>query len=76
MLLFALFALVLSISASLVFGNSCSIVPTRLSPMQDGVTPLFQAANNGHTDCLRLFLENGADMEVKNNVRTVWFLLQ
>ena len=36
---------------------------------QDGVTALFRAANNGRTDCLRLLLENGAEMEVNDNVR-------
>jgi ankyrin repeat protein len=39
---------------------------------QDGVTALFRAANNGRTDCLQLLLENGAEPEVKDNVRVIF----
>ena len=37
--------------------------------MQNGVTPLMQAAENGNTDCMRLLLEAGVDKNAKDNVR-------
>ena len=36
---------------------------------QDGATMLISAAENGHTDCVRLLLENIANVEAKNEVR-------
>jgi hypothetical protein len=35
---------------------------------QIGDTALIQAAFEGHTDCVRLLVEVGADMEAKDNV--------
>ena len=37
--------------------------------IQNGDTALTAAAKNGHTDCVRLLLDGGADKEAKNNVR-------
>ncbi len=31
--------------------------------MQEGKTPLWQAASNGHTDVVRLLAEKGADVD-------------
>jgi ankyrin repeat protein len=36
---------------------------------QDGNTALKFAAEEGHTDCVRLLLECGADIDVENKVR-------
>ena len=36
---------------------------------QLGRTALIWAAERNHTDCVRLLVEAGADMEVKNSVR-------
>jgi hypothetical protein len=33
------------------------------------MTPLHRAACFGHTECVRLLLEHGADKEAKDNVR-------
>ena len=38
-------------------------------PKKDGATALIHAAGAGHTDCVRLLLENGADKEEKDKVR-------
>ena len=38
---------------------------------QDGDTVLTLAASKGHTDCVRLLLEGGADKEAKNSVRVI-----
>jgi hypothetical protein len=36
---------------------------------QYGSTPLILAAFAGHADCVRLFLDAGADKDATNNVR-------
>ena len=33
------------------------------------LTPLFEAARNGHTDIVRLLIENGADVNMGERVR-------
>ena len=38
-----------------------------LSP-QDGQTPLYRASDNGHTDVVRLLLENKADPNISDKV--------
>jgi hypothetical protein len=55
-----------------VFCDELIAVALCLCCAQDGVTALFRAANNGRTDCLQLLLENGADAEVKDNVRVIF----
>jgi ankyrin repeat protein len=35
--------------------------------MQDGCTALIRAADYGHTDCVRLLLEAGADLEAERH---------
>ena len=37
-------------------------------------TPLFIASLKGHTDCVRLLLEHGADVAARKNVRCAMFL--
>ena len=37
---------------------------------QSGRTALIRAANGGHTDCARLLLESGANVDAKSNVRS------
>ncbi len=39
---------------------------------QFGYTPLICAASEGHTDCVRLLLENGAGTSAQTNVRDAW----
>jgi ankyrin repeat protein len=34
----------------------------------EGGTPAHDAADNGQTDCLRLLVDNGADLHVKDKV--------
>ena len=36
---------------------------------QDGLTPLHLAADEGHTECAKLLLDKGADVNAKSNVR-------
>ena len=38
---------------------------TNISPSQDGITPLFMASQNGHTDIVNILLANGADVNIK-----------
>ncbi len=38
---------------------------------QDQNTAMNRAAEGGHTDCVRLLVEAGADKEVKNSVRAM-----
>ena len=38
---------------------------------QFGLTPLIWAALKGHADCVRVLVEAGADMDGKDNVRSV-----
>lgn len=35
---------------------------------QDGWTALIRAASEGHTDCVRMLVECGADMDAKDMV--------
>ncbi len=39
--------------------------------VQGGYTALLRAAENGHTDCVRLLIERGANKEAKTSVRCV-----
>ena len=39
---------------------------------QWGETALSKAAESGHTDCVRLLLDAGADRDTKNEVRYHW----
>ena len=41
---------------------------------EDDNTALILAAAGGHTDCVRLLLKAGADIEAKNNVRYMHFV--
>ena len=36
-------------------------------PMDDGGTPLYLAAQDGHTECVRLLLKYGADVNALTN---------
>jgi hypothetical protein len=39
-----------------------------------GFTALMGAARNGHTDCVRLLVDGGADKKLKDEVRNMrWF---
>ena len=38
------------------------------SPADDGGTPLYLAAQDGHTECVRLLLKYGADVNALTNV--------
>ncbi len=38
---------------------------------QNGWTALLSAAQSGQTECAQLLLQSGAEMDAKNNVRTV-----
>ena len=40
---------------------------------QEACPALILAASNGHTDCVRLLLEGGADKEARDNVRDIQF---
>jgi hypothetical protein len=39
------------------------------SDSQGGYSALIFSAANGHTDCVRLLIDAGADTEARNNVR-------
>ena len=39
--------------------------------LQDGDTPLHRAASNKLKDVAELFISKGADVDAKNNVRTI-----
>ncbi len=43
--------------------------------MQDGYTALIRAALKGHTDCVRLLVEAGADKNTFDAVRKTWLSL-
>ncbi len=45
--------------------------PQTTHVLQDGWTPLFVAAQNGHLEVVRLLLDKGANMEAANNVGAV-----
>ncbi len=38
---------------------------------QDGNNTLVYTAGNGHTDCVRMLLEGGADKDAKTSVRDI-----
>lgn len=49
----------------------CSAVLSRLRRRaQGGITPLYEAARNGHLEVARLLLDHGADKDAKTDVRT------
>jgi len=37
--------------------------------LQDGAAALMMAADNGHSDCVRMLIDAGADKEAKSKVR-------
>ena len=43
--------------------------------LQNGKTPLMEAAKNGHLPVLEYLMERGADMEAKDNVSDVISLM-
>ncbi len=45
------------------------VIAAYLFQIQDGCTALIWAASNGHTDCVRLLVEGGADKDAKSTVR-------
>ena len=53
--------------ASIIIYTLYMCVSLFLSP-QDGDTPLYRASSNGHTDVVRLLLENKADPNISYNV--------
>ena len=42
------------------------------TPLQDGFTPLNNAAFKGHLEIVRLLLDRGADKEARDKVRGDW----
>ncbi len=50
-------------------------VAAHVCQTQDGFTALMSAAQQGHTDCVRLLVKGGADKEAKDNVRGVNILV-
>ena len=54
--------------------NLCSIEPSHaachLTGVQDGWTALMSAAYDGHLSCVKVLLENHADINLQNHVRT------
>jgi ankyrin repeat protein len=46
------------------------VLSTRHS--QNESTALIEAAERGHFGCVRLLVESGADMDVKDNVRAIY----
>jgi ankyrin repeat protein len=47
----------------------------RVCHVQDGDTALIGAAAKGHTDCVRLLIDAGADKDVRTNVRVCHYNL-
>ena len=45
------------------------------SPTDDGGTPLYLAAQDGHTECVRLLLKYGADVNALTNILSIALLL-
>lgn len=45
-------------------------------PLQNGETPLHSACLSGHTECLRVLLERGADKDMRDKVRAQTFRCQ
>lgn len=43
-------------------------------PRQGGYAPIHDAARNGHSECLKLIIAAGVDINAKNNVRWWWWL--
>ena len=39
---------------------------------QDGSTALHYAVMNGHYDCVQLLIQSGADVDIKDNVSTLY----
>ena len=44
----------------------------RIDDTQPGNTALHRAVNNGHYDCAQLFIQSGADIDIKDNVSTLY----
>ena len=40
--------------------------------MQEGMTPLFMASQNGHKEVAQLLLQNGAQPDIQRNVSTTF----
>ena len=53
----------------LIFLDFLWVSHFHFSFIQTGRTALLAAAEAGHTDCVRLLLEAGADTEAKDKVR-------
>jgi hypothetical protein len=49
--------------------SSTRIYLVAINRNQDGRTALVIAAENGHTNCVRMLLESGAELEASSNVR-------
>ncbi len=52
--------------------DDCDVV--YLLEIQDGDTALICAASNGHTECMRLLVEAGADKDAKSTVCDIAYL--
>ena len=52
-------------------GASIYVANINSTHLQDGITALMSSAVHGHSDCVRLLLEGGADKLVKTDVRAL-----
>ena len=55
-------------------GNGMMVRPRTICT-QSGRTALIRAANGGHTECARLLIEGGADVNAQSNVRGKSFFI-
>ena len=53
---------------SIVIAIKCFLCVSLLLSSQYGDTPLYEASSNGHSDVVRLLLENKADPNISNEV--------
>ena len=56
--------IMLSILLVIIHSSLHVIIPLT----QDGVTPLFMASCNGHSDVVNILIRNGADINLARNV--------